>query len=62
MESDEQLVSMSEFYFLQIFFVFFYVESEMIDSVFSDEESVEGWLYWWKRNIEGKQYFSNMGI
>ncbi|EPY78860.1 interferon regulatory factor 2 [Camelus ferus] len=53
-ESDEQPVSMSELYPLQISPVSSYAESETTDSVPSDEESSE-------RNIEGKQYLSNMG-
>nr|XP_031547192.1 LOW QUALITY PROTEIN: interferon regulatory factor 2 [Vicugna pacos] len=38
-----------------------YAESETTDSVPSDEESSEGRPHWRKRNIEGKQYLSNMG-
>ncbi|XP_044925385.1 interferon regulatory factor 2 isoform X3 [Mustela putorius furo] len=60
-ESDEQPVSMSELYPLQISPVSSYAESETTDSVPSDEESVEGRPHWRKRNIEGKQYLSNMG-
>ncbi|XP_036153652.1 interferon regulatory factor 2 isoform X3 [Myotis myotis] len=37
------------------------IESETTDSVPSDEESAEGRPPWRKRNIEGKQYLSNMG-
>ncbi|XP_023486258.2 interferon regulatory factor 2 isoform X8 [Equus caballus] len=37
------------------------IESETTDSVPSDEESTEGRPHWRKRNIEGKQYLSNMG-
>ncbi|XP_078005170.1 interferon regulatory factor 2 isoform X4 [Phascolarctos cinereus] len=37
------------------------IESETTDSVPSDEESTEGRQHWLKRNIEGKQYLSNMG-
>ncbi|KAK2114971.1 Interferon regulatory factor 2, partial [Saguinus oedipus] len=37
-------------------------ESETTDSVPSDEESAEGRPHWRKRNIEGKQYLSNMGM
>ncbi|KAM9607720.1 interferon regulatory factor 2 isoform 4-T6 [Trichechus inunguis] len=37
------------------------IESESTDSVPSDEESTEGRPHWRKRNIEGKQYLSNMG-
>ncbi|XP_063493806.1 interferon regulatory factor 2 isoform X3 [Symphalangus syndactylus] len=36
-------------------------KSETTDSVPSDEESAEGRPHWRKRNIEGKQYLSNMG-
>lgn len=60
-ESDEQPVSMSELYPLQISPVSSYAESETTDSVPSDEESSEGRPHWRKRNIEGKQYLSNMG-
>uniref|UniRef100_F7CK32 Interferon regulatory factor 1 n=1 Tax=Equus caballus TaxID=9796 RepID=F7CK32_HORSE len=60
-ESDEQPVSMSELYPLQISPVSSYAESETTDSVPSDEESTEGRPHWRKRNIEGKQYLSNMG-
>lgn len=60
-ESDEQPVSMSELYPLQISPVSSYAESETTDSVPSDEESAEGRPHWRKRNIEGKQYLSNMG-
>ncbi|XP_040821896.1 interferon regulatory factor 2 isoform X2 [Ochotona curzoniae] len=60
-ESDEQPMSMSELYPLQISPVSSYAESETTDSVPSDEESGEGRLHWRKRNIEGKQYLSNMG-
>ncbi|KAM6221857.1 interferon regulatory factor 2 isoform 2-T2 [Rhynchocyon petersi] len=37
------------------------IESETTNSVPSDEESNEGRPHWRKRNIEGKQYLSNMG-
>lgn len=60
-ESDEQPVSMSELYPLQISPVSSYAESETTDSVPSDEESGEARPHWRKRNIEGKQYLSNMG-
>ncbi|XP_068952422.1 interferon regulatory factor 2 isoform X5 [Petaurus breviceps papuanus] len=60
-ESDEQPVSMSELYPLQISPISSYAESETTDSVPSDEESTEGRQHWLKRNIEGKQYLSNMG-
>ncbi|XP_012662441.1 interferon regulatory factor 2 isoform X2 [Otolemur garnettii] len=60
-ESDEQPVSMSELYPLQISPVSSYAESETTDSVPSDEENTEGRPHWWKRNIEGKQYLSNTG-
>ncbi|KAG8520780.1 Interferon regulatory factor 2 [Galemys pyrenaicus] len=60
-ESDEQPVSMSELYPLQISPVSSYAESETTDSVPSDEESAEGRPHWRKKNIEGKQYLSNMG-
>ncbi|XP_048186856.1 interferon regulatory factor 2 isoform X2 [Perognathus longimembris pacificus] len=60
-ESDDQPVSMSELYPLQISPVSSYAESETTDSVPSDEESAEGRPHWRKRNIEGKQYLSNMG-
>nr|KAF6368762.1 interferon regulatory factor 2 [Myotis myotis] len=52
---------MSELYPLQISPVSSYAESETTDSVPSDEESAEGRPPWRKRNIEGKQYLSNMG-
>uniref|UniRef100_A0A5F8G7A8 Interferon regulatory factor 2 n=1 Tax=Monodelphis domestica TaxID=13616 RepID=A0A5F8G7A8_MONDO len=60
-ESDEQPVSMSELYPLQISPISSYAESETTDSVPSDEENTEGRQHWLKRNIEGKQYLSNMG-
>ncbi|XP_055423402.1 interferon regulatory factor 2 isoform X1 [Bos taurus] len=60
-ESDEQPVSMSELYPLQISPVSSYAESETTDSVPSDEESAEGRPHWRKRSVEGKQYLSNMG-
>ncbi|EDL35585.1 interferon regulatory factor 2, isoform CRA_c, partial [Mus musculus] len=60
-ESDDQPVSMSELYPLQISPVSSYAESETTDSVASDEENAEGRPHWRKRSIEGKQYLSNMG-
>ncbi|XP_021514892.1 interferon regulatory factor 2 isoform X1 [Meriones unguiculatus] len=60
-ESDDQPVSMSELYPLQISPVSSYAESETTDSVPSDEENAEGRPHWRKRSIEGKQYLSNMG-
>ncbi|XP_052018650.1 interferon regulatory factor 2 isoform X4 [Apodemus sylvaticus] len=81
-ESDDQPVSMSELYPLQISPVSSYAaeysvgsqavvsfdcqrtcqrESETTDSVPSDEENAEGRPHWRKRNVEGKQYLSNMG-
>ncbi|XP_049652973.1 interferon regulatory factor 2 isoform X4 [Accipiter gentilis] len=39
-----------------------FVESETTDSVPSDEENAEGRLHWQKKNIEGKQYLSNLGM
>ncbi|XP_074947318.1 interferon regulatory factor 2 isoform X2 [Phalacrocorax aristotelis] len=61
-ESDEQPLSMSQLYPLQISPVSSYAESETTDSVPSDEENAEGRLHWQKRNIEGKQYLSNLGM
>ncbi|NXU47700.1 IRF2 factor, partial [Turnix velox] len=60
-ESDEQPLSMSQLYPLQISPVSSYAESETTDSVPSDEENAEGRLHWQKKNIEGKQYLSNLG-
>ncbi|KAM6361001.1 interferon regulatory factor 2 isoform 2-T4 [Alca torda] len=37
-------------------------QSETTDSVPSDEENAEGRLHWQKKNIEGKQYLSNLGM
>ncbi|NWW43157.1 IRF2 factor, partial [Pedionomus torquatus] len=61
-ESDEQPLSMSHLYPLQISPVSSYAESETTDSVPSDEENAEGRLHWQKKNIEGKQYLSNLGM
>ncbi|XP_010211065.1 PREDICTED: interferon regulatory factor 2 [Tinamus guttatus] len=61
-ESDEQPLSMSQLYPLQISPVSSYAESETTDSVPSDEENTEGRLHWQKKNIEGKQYLSNLGM
>ncbi|XP_054489926.2 interferon regulatory factor 2 isoform X3 [Agelaius phoeniceus] len=61
-ESDEQPLSMSQLYPLQISPVSSYAESETTDSVPSDEENAEGRLHWQKKNIEGKQYLSNLGM
>nr|XP_030127129.1 interferon regulatory factor 2 isoform X2 [Taeniopygia guttata] len=61
-ESDEQPLSMSQLYPLQISPVSSYAESETTDSIPSDEENAEGRLHWQKKNIEGKQYLSNLGM
>ncbi|KYO46121.1 interferon regulatory factor 2 isoform A [Alligator mississippiensis] len=61
-ESDEQPLSISQLYPLQISPVSSYAESETTDSIPSDEENAEGRLHWQKKNIEGKQYLSNMGM
>ncbi|KAM9286841.1 interferon regulatory factor 2 isoform 2-T2 [Cariama cristata] len=61
-ESDEQPLSMSQLYPLQISPVSSYAESETTDSVPSDEENADGRLHWQKKNIEGKQYLSNLGM
>ncbi|XP_028932783.1 interferon regulatory factor 2 [Ornithorhynchus anatinus] len=60
-ESDEQPVSMSELYPLQISPVSSYAESETTDSVPSDEESPEGGPLWRRRSVEGKRYLSDRG-
>ncbi|XP_038611023.1 interferon regulatory factor 2 [Tachyglossus aculeatus] len=54
-ESDEQPVSMSELYPLQISPVSSYAESETTDSVPSDEESPEGDPLWRQRSGDGKR-------
>ncbi|XP_073197881.1 interferon regulatory factor 2 isoform X4 [Lepidochelys kempii] len=61
-ECDEQPLSMSQLYPLQISPVSSYAESETTDSIPSDEENAEGRLHWQKKNIEGKQYLSNLGM
>ncbi|XP_067407760.1 interferon regulatory factor 2 isoform X2 [Emydura macquarii macquarii] len=61
-ECDEQPLSMSQLYPLQISPVSSYAESETTDSIPSDEENTEGRLHWQKKSIEGKQYLSNLGM
>ncbi|KAM6441630.1 interferon regulatory factor 2 isoform 2-T3 [Liasis olivaceus] len=60
-ECDDQPSCMSQLYPLQISPVSSYAESETTDSIPSDEENAQSQLQWQKKNIGGKQYYSNLG-
>uniref|UniRef100_G7P6M7 Interferon regulatory factor 2 n=1 Tax=Macaca fascicularis TaxID=9541 RepID=G7P6M7_MACFA len=61
-ESDEQPVSMSELYPLQISPVSSYAEkAKRLIVCPAMKRALRGRPHWRKRNIEGKQYLSNMG-
>ncbi|XP_039186678.1 interferon regulatory factor 2 isoform X3 [Crotalus tigris] len=60
-ECDDQPSSMSQLYPLQISPVSYAAESETTDSMPSDEEKAHSQLQWEKKNIGGKQYYSNLG-
>uniref|UniRef100_A0A8C5S559 Interferon regulatory factor 2 n=1 Tax=Laticauda laticaudata TaxID=8630 RepID=A0A8C5S559_LATLA len=60
-ECDDQPSCMSQLYPLQISPVSSYAESETTNSIPSDEENAQSQLQWQKKNIGGKQYYSNLG-